>query len=93
MMKIKNNIDFEDLAEVIKVLGHPVRLKIVCGLISKQSCVTDIYTCLEMPQATISQHLSLLKSKGVVKSERDGTKRRYYVADVNVKKIVKALLS
>ena len=91
-MKLHQKIDFEELSEALKVLGHPVRLKIVCGLISKQSCVTDIYKCLGMPQATVSQHLSLLRNKGIVKSSRDGVKMQYRVVNTDVIKIVKALL-
>ena len=91
-MKLADKIDFEELSESLKVIGHPVRLKIVCGLIAKKACVTDIYQCLGLPQATVSQHLALLRNKNIVKSIRDGVKMRYQVINEDVIKIVGALL-
>jgi DNA-binding transcriptional ArsR family regulator len=84
--------DFIKEAELLKVLGHPVRLKIVAGLLDKaECCVKDMWECLEMPQATVSQHLTLLKHKGVVESYREGIHVRYNVADKRVEGILKVL--
>lgn len=84
--------DFAKEAELLKVLGHPVRLKIVAGLLEKaECCVKDIWECLEMPQATVSQHLTLLKHKGVVESYREGVNVRYKVVDKRIEGILKAL--
>ena len=84
--------DFIKEAELLKVLGHPVRLKIVAGLLDKaECCVKDMWECLEMPQATVSQHLTLLKHKGVVESYREGIHGRYKVVDKRVEGILKAL--
>jgi ArsR family transcriptional regulator len=84
--------DFVRDAELLKVLGHPVRLKIVAGLQEKaECCVKDIWECLEMPQATVSQHLALLKHKGVVESYREGVNVRYRVIDKRVEGILRAL--
>ena len=84
--------EFIKEAELLKVLGHPVRLKIVAGLLDKADCcVKDMWECLEMPQATVSQHLTLLKHKGVVDSNREGIHVRYKVVDKRVEGILKAL--
>ncbi len=84
--------DFIKEAELLKVLGHPVRLKIVAGLLEKaECCVKDMWECLEMPQATVSQHLTLLKHKGVVESFREGVHVRYKVVDKRVEGILKAM--
>lgn len=86
------NMDFIKEAELLKVLGHPIRLKIVAGLMDKsECCVKDMWECLEMPQATVSQHLTLLKHKGVVESYRDGINVRYQVVDKRVEGILNAL--
>lgn len=83
---------FVQEAELLKVLGHPVRLKIVAGLLEKsECCVKDMWECLEMPQATVSQHLTLLKHKGVVESYREGVHVRYKIVDKRVESILKAL--
>ena len=53
---------YESNAELLKVLAHPVRLCIVKGLIERgPSNVSTMYTGLNMPQSTISQHLAKLK--------------------------------
>ena len=54
-------------ADVLKVLGHPIRLKIVAGLCTQECNVKHIWECLGLPQATVSQHLALLKNKGIAK--------------------------
>lgn len=84
--------DFVKEAELLKVLGHPVRLKIVAGLLEKaECCVKDMWECLDMPQATVSQHLTLLKRMGVVESYREGVNVRYTVVDKRAEGILKAL--
>ncbi len=83
------NIDRE--AEILKVLGHPVRLMIVAGLMSQSCNVKKIWECLELPQATVSQHLALLKNKGIIEGRREGVEVFYHVVSVEARSIVGAL--
>lgn len=63
------------MAEALKALGHPVRLKIVHELKSlKSCCCADMCECFPQSQSTISQHLSVLKDAGIINFERDGNK-------------------
>ena len=63
---------YESNAELLKVLAHPVRLCIVKGLIERKSNVSTMYTGLNMPQSTISQHLAKLKAlKSFLVKEKD----------------------
>lgn len=88
-----NYKQYENVAEILKVLAHPVRLCIVKNLLEKGSCnVTNIHSCLGMPQSTISQHLQKLKSIGIIKGERNGLEIVYEVVDKRVGKIIEALL-
>ncbi|NIA20083.1 MAG: metalloregulator ArsR/SmtB family transcription factor [Xanthomonadaceae bacterium] len=80
------------IAEILKVLGHPIRLRIVQTLLTEESCVKNIWSCLNLPQATVSQHLSVLKGKGIVDSAREGVTMRYWVSDEISKMIVHALM-
>jgi DNA-binding transcriptional ArsR family regulator len=80
--------NFDDDAEVLKVLGHPVRLKIVAGLCTKECNVKHIWECLGLPQATVSQHLALLKNKGIIEGKREGVEVHYSVVHPLAKKIV-----
>ncbi|MFN3134141.1 MAG: ArsR/SmtB family transcription factor [Candidatus Kryptonium sp.] len=88
--KLKD-LDFTEEAEILKILGHPMRLKIICGIIEQDLCVGDIGGCLEEPQPKISQHLALLRAKGIVKAERDGLNIKYRVVHPLVIKIAKIL--
>ena len=85
------NRDFSSEAEILKVLGHPIRLKIVAGLCSRECNVKHIWECLGLPQATVSQHLALLKNKGIIEGKREGVEVRYSVAHPLVKMIINIL--
>lgn len=83
---------FNETAELLKVLAHPVRLCIVKGLIENGSCnVSHMQGCLELPQSTISQHLQKLRAAGIVKGERNGLEITYSISDERVIKIVDTL--
>jgi DNA-binding transcriptional ArsR family regulator len=83
--------NFDDDAEILKVLGHPVRLKIVAGLCTKECNVKHIWECLGLPQATVSQHLALLKNKGIIEGKREGVEVHYSVIHPLAKKIISIL--
>ncbi len=85
--------NYDREAEILKVLGHPVRLRIVAGLMSQSCNVKKIWECLELPQATVSQHLALLKNKGIIEGQRDGVEVFYRVVSETVKEIVISLLN
>jgi ArsR family transcriptional regulator len=82
---------FNTEAEILKVLGHPIRLKIVAGLCTKECNVKHIWECLGLPQATVSQHLALLKHKGIIEGKRDGVEVHYSVTNPLAKKLISAL--
>lgn len=80
---------FDDAAEILKALAHPVRLCIVKGLLKKGSCnVSFMQECLELPQSTVSQHLQKLRSSGIVETERNGLEVIYTVKNEKVKNLV-----
>lgn len=83
--------NFSDEAEILKVLGHPVRLKIVAGLCTRECNVKHIWECLGLPQATVSQHLALLKNKGIIEGKRDGVEVHYSVVHPLAKKLIEVL--
>jgi ArsR family transcriptional regulator len=85
--------EFTAESEVLKVLGHPIRLKIVTGLCSRECNVKYIWECLGLPQATVSQHLALLKNKGIIEGKRNGVEVHYSVNNPLAKKIIAALKS
>ena len=74
-------------AEMCKVFSNPTRLEILNILRDKELSVSELVRKTELSQANISQHLSIMKSKGIVDSERNG-KNIYY--NLSNHKIIKA---
>ena len=74
-------------AEICKVFSNPIRLEILNLLRDKKMFVTELIYQTKLSQANISQHLSIMKSKGIVVSERNG-KNIYY--KLSNPKIIKA---
>ena len=91
-IEFDKSISFDREAEILKVLGHPVRLKIVAGLMSQSCNVKKIWECLELPQATVSQHLALLKNKGIIEGKRDGVEVFYQVTSLEARNVVESLM-
>lgn len=89
---LEKNVLFEEKAEVLKALAHPIRLCIVAGLLENQCNVTKMQNCLNLPQSTVSQHLGVLKAKGIIKGQRNGLEICYCVVNEDVKKIIQILL-
>lgn len=90
-MEFNKSRDFSDEAEIFKVLGHPVRLKIVAGLCTQECNVKHIWECLGLPQATVSQHLALLKNKGIIEGKREGVEVHYTVVHPLARKLIEIL--
>lgn len=78
---------FELHAEVCKTLSNPVRLRIISELQDGERTVGAMAKKLEIRQAHLSQHLSVLRQRGVVKTRRDGANIYYSISSP---KIVKA---
>jgi ArsR family transcriptional regulator len=83
---------FNTYSEKLKALGHPIRLKLVIGLMGNECNVTKICKGLEIPQATTSQHLAILKNKGIIKGKRTGTSICYSICDDGIKEMIKELM-
>ncbi|WP_433774065.1 ArsR/SmtB family transcription factor [Bacillus wiedmannii] len=83
---------YEEITEVLKVLAHPVRLSLVKIMLEKGPInVTTMYETLQMPQSTISQHLSKLKATKIVTGTRKGLEIYYEVTDNRTKAILASL--
>ncbi|MGE5485744.1 MAG: ArsR/SmtB family transcription factor [Ignavibacteriales bacterium] len=68
---------------VFKALGHPTRLRIVEILATQGSkCVCELVDMLDFDQSTISKHLALLRSVGIVRCAKEGLMVRY---DLNMR--------
>jgi DNA-binding transcriptional ArsR family regulator len=90
-LPFESSEDFDRESEILKVLGHPIRLKIVAGLLSQSCNVKKIWECLSLPQATVSQHLALLKNKNIITGRREGVEVYYQVTSPEAVRIVGAI--
>jgi ArsR family transcriptional regulator len=72
-------INFREKAELLRILGHPVRLRILKELSKGKKCVCDIQDLLGIPQPNISQHLLLLRRYQIIDYTEDGVLRCYFI--------------
>ncbi|PKM93824.1 MAG: transcriptional regulator [Firmicutes bacterium HGW-Firmicutes-1] len=84
---------YTEMAELLKVLGHPTRLCIVNGLLNQDGCnVSFMQNCLNIPQSTVSQHISKLKSARIISGERNGLEINYKVINEDAIRVINALM-
>jgi len=80
-----------EAAEMVRVLGHPVRLRIVELLEGGEQTVTQIQGALDSPQALVSQQLARMRSAGIVEGRRIGTNVWYRIVDPRVVRMLDCL--
>ena len=73
VMKQNKVEQFEDMAKLFRVLGHPARLAMIEELSERSWCVCELAAHLNLTNPTASKHLSLLNSVGVIEMEKEGT--------------------
>ncbi len=77
--------------ELMKVIAHPVRIRILEELKKGVKCVSDFEEFLEISQPNISQHLGLLRTHGIIDYYMDGRLRCYYLLDPIIPDILRLL--
>ena len=82
----------DELAALAKALGHPARVQIMRLLVRREACICgDIVDELPLAQSTVSQHLKVLKSAGLIRGDIDGP-RVCYCVEPRVLRRLKALV-
>lgn len=74
---------FELHADLLKALAHPKRLEIIHLLRDQTLTVTQIQEMLDLPQANLSQHLTVLRQAGVVNNRKIGKQIFYRLSHKN----------
>lgn len=77
-------------ADLLKVLGHPVRLRVLQLLQAEETCVCDLIRITGVEQSNLSQHLKLLRKHGIVETRREGTRMMYRMTNPAVMPILEA---
>jgi DNA-binding transcriptional ArsR family regulator len=67
--------------QILRIVAHPVRIKILEELMKGVKCVSDFEEFLEITQPNVSQHLSLLRRFGIIDYFVDGRLRCYFLRD------------
>jgi len=80
-MKTEQNMtDFESLATACKALSHPARLAILQTLARRGTCICgEIVDVMPLSQATVSQHLKVLKDADLITGEIEGQRSCYCI--------------
>ncbi len=81
----------EKRIELLKVLAHPARIKILEELLEGVKCVSDFEETLDISQPNVSQHLSLLRTNGMVDYFVDGRLKCYFLKEPFVPDLLKIL--
>lgn len=73
--------DIERASRSLKAMSHPLRLKILCTLGGQEISVQEIVEQVGTSQSNISQHLAILRDKGILASRKDANRVYYRVSD------------
>ena len=84
------NKKFEEASVLFKALSHPLRLKLICGLIKEPKTQTAISKTFGIPQSSLAQHILVLRRAGIVKGRREkGAEVILEVIDPRIPRIFK----
>jgi DNA-binding transcriptional ArsR family regulator len=78
-------------AEIIRMLGHSERLKIVEVLEAGEATVSEIQEKVSLPQAIVSQHLAKMRGAAIVAARRDGVHVYYHLIEPKVQHILQCI--
>lgn len=80
--------DIERASRSMRAMSHPLRLKILCTLGEKEYTVQDIVEHVGTSQSNISQHLAILRDKGILASRKDANRVYYRVSDARTLRLI-----
>ena len=80
--------DIQRAALSMKAMAHPLRLKILCTLGASEVSVQEIVELVGTSQSNISQHLAILRDKGILASRKDANRVYYRVSDARTLRLI-----
>jgi ArsR family transcriptional regulator len=83
--------NIEQAARALKAMAHPLRLKILCVLGDQELPVMEIVDKVGTTQSNVSQHLDILREKGIVVSRREGSKILCRVKNQEILELMSAM--
>ncbi len=88
---IAEDSDIERAARCLKAMSHPLRLKILCTLGVDKLSVQDIVEQVGTTQSNISQHLGILRDRGILGCQKDANRVFYYIDDERTLQLIQML--
>ena len=88
MTLLEGDEDIERASRSLKAMSHPLRLKILCTLGELEVSVQDIVEQVGTSQSNISQHLAILRDKGILTSRKDANRVFYRVSDSRTLRLI-----
>jgi DNA-binding transcriptional ArsR family regulator len=83
------NADDERLAAIFRAMGHPIRVRLLREVVGGELCVSALGRRAGSAQATMSQHLAILRDRGLVVPERRGNMTCYRLADARIADLIR----
>lgn len=80
--------DIQPAARALKAMSHPLRLRILCILGETEVNVQDIVSEVGTSQSNISQHLAILREKGIITARKDANRVYYRVQDRRILNLI-----
>ena len=80
--------DIDRASRSLKAMSHPLRLKILCTLGDSEISVQDIVEHVGTSQSNISQHLAILRDKGILSARKDANRVYYKVGDQRTLRLI-----
>ena len=81
----------EAAADLLKTLGHPARLRILCQLVEGEHSVGEINAHVPLSQSALSQHLALLREQALVETRREAQTIYYALAEGPARALLRTL--
>ena len=85
---ITTDEDIDRASRSLKAMSHPLRLKILCTLGNEEISVQDIVEQVGTSQSNISQHLAILRDKGILTARKDANRVYYRVGDQRTLRLI-----
>ena len=83
--------DIERASRSLKAMSHPLRLRILCVLGEREISVQDIVGTVGTSQSNISQHLGILRERGILASRKDANRVYYRIGDDRTLQLIKMM--
>jgi ArsR family transcriptional regulator len=84
-------IPIDKRVDLLKIIAHPVRIKILEDLVQGVKCVSDFEESLDISQPNASQHLSLLRTNGIIDFFIDGRLKCYFLKEPFIPELLELL--